>query len=72
MRVYLHHLRANNYCHKGSRLWLERLGLSWSDAVANGVDADVLRAADDDMATRLVKFAEEEMLEMQVMEGKNG
>lgn len=42
------------YCARGARRWAARMGLSWPDFVARGIDAEILRATGDAMALRLV------------------
>lgn len=52
------HMRELGYCNRGAREWFARHGLSWSEFVAQGVDAEKLRATGDAMALRVVEHAE--------------
>lgn len=56
----VHHqqLRELGYCNRGSREFFARHGLSWADFLAQGIEADKLRATGDAMAIALVEHAE--------------
>lgn len=61
MRVYIKHARAvcpGGYCSRGMRLFAKTHDLDWEDFLHNGIDAEVLRAIDDDMARAVVLEAE--------------
>lgn len=66
LRVWPKHLYSvpfqgrTGYCAQGSRAWFAAHGLSWSDFVTNGIDADQLLATGDPMAASLVKHAQEQ------------
>lgn len=54
------HMRALGYCNRGAREWFARHGLSWSEFVREGIDAEQLRATNDAMADRVIARAEQE------------
>lgn len=58
MRVVRSDLDEVGYCANQSRVWAARMGLSWSDFVFNGIDAEVLRATGDAMALKIVEHVE--------------
>lgn len=49
------HMRSLGYCNRGSRLFFERYGLSWSEFLRGGIDANKL--PDDAMAKRVITEA---------------
>lgn len=58
MKVTHAHFRALNYCNRGARKWLIARGVDWADFLANGVDADWMRATGDAMALKAAELAE--------------
>lgn len=60
MRVHMRHVRAAGLCSQGGREWCRRHNLSWSDFLANGLDAEVVRATGDALAMRALTEAEKE------------
>ena len=63
MKVYIRHARAianGGYCSRGMRKFAERHSLDWEDFLLNGIDADVLRSIDDEMARAVVLEAEKD------------
>lgn len=52
------HMRELGYCNRGAREWFGRHGLSWSEFLSRGIEADKLRATGDAMALRVVQHAE--------------
>lgn len=57
------------YCAGGSRAWFAAHGLSWSDFVANGIDAALLLATGDPLAERLVAHAISQQAEKDTQNG---
>lgn len=53
------HARALGYCNRGGRQWLAQHGISWSQFVAEGIDAAQLTATGDPLALALVEFAQQ-------------
>lgn len=45
------------YCAEVSREWFAARGLSWSDFVMNGIDAEVILATGDSLAVWVVEWA---------------
>lgn len=60
MRVYVRHLRAAKLCTRGGRAWSARHGISWTDFLRDGIEADRLRAVGDALAMRVIAEAEKE------------
>ncbi|MBT2748591.1 hypothetical protein J7J64_19415 [Lysobacter sp. ISL-42] len=67
MIVTLDHLRRapgfsvrDGFCAQGGREWFAYYGLSWSDFVRDGIEAEVLQATGDALALRVIAFAREE------------
>ena len=56
--VNINDLRALNMCARSARAWFDVQGLSWSEFVATGTDAEVLRATEDPLALRVIAVAE--------------
>lgn len=56
----LQHMRALGYCNRGLRRWFADRGINWPDFLANGIDADYLRATGDAMAIAVAELAESE------------
>ena len=53
-------LQAMGYCHRGVRAWCLRHGLDWATIVSERrFPVDQLRAIDDAMAKRLVRWVDE-------------
>lgn len=52
------HMRELGYCNRGGREFFARHGLSWGDFLAQGIEADKLRATGDAMAMRVIEHAE--------------
>ncbi len=52
-------MRELGYCNRGAREFFARHGLSWADFLAQGVEADKLRATGDAMAMHVVEHAEQ-------------
>ena len=71
LRIWPRHLYSvpfsgrKGYCAAGSRQWFCAYGLSWSDFVANGIDASALTKTGDPLAVALVEHAKN-------LEMKNG
>lgn len=59
-RVYVRHLRSQNWCVKGIRYWFEVHGLDYKDFVRNGIEADVVRATGDSHGVIAANLAEQE------------
>ncbi len=57
--VTINDLRAAEMCARSARPWFARKGLSWSDFVTKGIDADILRATGDGLALKVVAIAEQ-------------
>lgn len=58
-RVTVTDLRAARYCFRGVRPWFDRHGLSWSDFVTQGLEAEVLLATGDALVGPVIRAAEE-------------
>jgi len=56
----MRHVRAAKFCSAGPREWFPRMGFSWGDFLANGIDAQLLRDTGDAFALKVVRIAEEE------------
>lgn len=48
----------NGYCIPGAKRVFERYGWDWDDFVASGIDSDALLSVDNNLCTKLVKYAE--------------
>lgn len=48
------------FCRKGGRAWFQKHNLSWSDFVANGIEADDLLETGDAFAVAIVEHARKE------------
>lgn len=65
-RIYIHHARAipsqngQGYCSRGMRLFAVRHNLDWEDFLLNGIDIEVIRAIDDEMARAVILEAEKD------------
>lgn len=57
-RVTIQDLRDARYCLAGVRPWFRRHGFEWQDFLANGIDADRLRATDDALVIPVIQVAE--------------
>lgn len=51
---------GKGYCSRGMRLFFAKHGLSYSDFISNGIDAELLIATGDEMALAVVKEAEKD------------
>lgn len=60
MRIYMRHLRAANMCNREPRIWFARHGFSWSDFIANGIEAEKIIATGDPLALLVVEAARKE------------
>ena len=60
MKVEHRHLRALDYCNKGSRQFFVRHGFDWSDFLRNGIDVAKFYGTGDAMAIKAAKLAEAE------------
>lgn len=61
MTIVTHrHCRELGYCNRGMRAWCASEGLDWSEFLRRGIDAEILRARDNAMATRVISHAEKE------------
>ena len=60
MKVHRRHMRMAGLCASGGRKWFEVHGLNWSEFLAEGIDAETLRATGDALAIRVVELAERE------------
>jgi hypothetical protein len=59
MTIVTHrHCRELGYCNRGLREWFVREGLSWSDFLKQGIDAETLRAKNNAMVDRVIARAE--------------
>lgn len=58
-RVTVTDLRAARYCFRGVRPWFVRHGLSWSEFVTEGLEAEVLLATGDALVRPVIQAAEE-------------
>lgn len=59
-RVYLRHLRALNYCARGSRAFFKRHGWDWHQFLRDGLEAEAFRKTGDAMAIKAAQLAEAE------------
>jgi hypothetical protein len=59
-RVEMRHLRALNYCARGSRKFFERHGFDWADFLRNGIEPDKFYKTGDSMAIKAAQLAESE------------
>lgn len=57
-RVTIQDLRDARYCLAGVRPWFRRNGFSWQNFLANGIDADRLRATGDALVEPVIRIAE--------------
>ena len=66
MKAYIHHMRriqtanGTGYCSKGARQFAARHNLSYEDFLKNGIDIEILRALDDDMALAVIREVEKD------------
>ena len=60
VRVYLRHLRALDYCARGSRAFFQRHGWDWHQFLQNGLEAEAFRKTGDAMAMKAAQVAEQE------------
>lgn len=60
--VTIKHLKALNYCNRGSREWMRSQGIEWSDFLTNGIPCaeKIAEKTGDSMALRLVLYARED------------
>lgn len=59
--VTINHLRAAGMCARAARPWFASKGLSWSQFISEGCDAEVIRATGDALALKVVAIAEREI-----------
>ena len=59
MIVKLEDMHAVDFCNRGARSWFGERGLSWSEFVRHGIDAEVLLATGDAMAADVVAAAQQ-------------
>ncbi len=65
-KVYIHHARAiigpngKGYCNRGLRLFGQRHGLDWEDFLQNGIDIEIIRQIDDEMARAVIAEVEKD------------
>jgi len=59
-RVYLRHLRSQEWCLRGCRDWWKVHGFDWSDFLTNGIEADKLRGTGDAYGVKAADIAEQE------------
>lgn len=59
-RVYMRHLRALDYCARGSRKFFKRHGFDWADFLRNGIEPDKFYKTGDSMAIKAAQLAESE------------
>ncbi len=57
-RVTIQDLRDARYCLAGVRPWFRRHGFDWQDFLANGIEADRLRATGDALVEPVILQAE--------------
>lgn len=50
-------IRLLGFCNRGAREFFERHNLNWSSFMQHGLDAEILLALGDDMATQAVREA---------------
>lgn len=60
VRVYLRHLRALNYCARGSRKFFQRHGWDWHQFLQIGLEAEAFHKTGDAMAIKAAQLAEAE------------
>ncbi len=60
LRVHMRHIRAANQCSGGGRDYFKRYGLSWSDFLANGIEASILISHNDPLSAPAIAAAQEE------------
>lgn len=56
-RVTIQDIRAARYCLAGVRPWFKRHDLSWQGFLAEGIDAEVLRATGDALIEPVIAIA---------------
>lgn len=56
----MRHLRALDYCARGSRAFFKRHGFDWSDFLRNGIEPDKFYKTGDSMAIKAARLAESE------------
>lgn len=56
--VTVQDIKVLRFCNRGARSFFEKNGLDWQAFVSNGIDADLLREINDDMALRAIEVAE--------------
>lgn len=65
-KVYIHHARAiigsngKGYCNRGLRAFGKRHNLDWEDFLLNGIDIEIIRQIDDDMARAVIAEVEKD------------
>jgi hypothetical protein len=70
LRVTIQDLRTARYCLAGVRPWFRRHGFAWQDFLANGIEADRLRATDDALVIPVIQVAETRAATMEVSNGR--
>lgn len=60
VKVTMRHVRQAAMCSRGARAFFQRHGLDWNTFLRAGLDAKVIRATGDAMATRVAELAEAE------------
>lgn len=60
-QITVRHLRLAKMCARSARPWFARQGLSWDTFIAEGYDADTLRATGDALALKVIAVAESEV-----------
>lgn len=58
--VTIAHIRESKLCTKGTRQFFERYGLSWTDFLENGIEAEKLAATGDPLTRKVIECAERE------------
>lgn len=59
-RVHMRHLRALDYCARGSRAFFKRHGFDWADFLRNGIEPEKFYKTGDSMAIKAAQLAESE------------
>lgn len=59
LRVTLQDVRTARYCLAGVRPWFGRHGISWSEFLTHGIEAERLRATGDALIDPVIRAAED-------------
>ena len=69
-RVTIQDLRDARYCLAGVRPWFRRHGFAWQDFLAQGIEADRLRATGDALVEPVIRIAEMRETAAEVSNGR--